>query len=50
MADNSKAQRVVKANDALRKAKDLEQKKGIPVPQYLRDELREAVKDYEKSK
>jgi len=40
---NKKDQKVVKANEALTKAKDLEKKTGKTVPQKLRYDLRKAI-------
>lgn len=47
MADN-KARAVVKANDALTRAKNKEAKDGTPVPQHLRDALARAIAEFEK--
>jgi hypothetical protein len=48
MSDNKRARRVVKANDALTKAKDKQQRDGTPVPDKLRKELKDAIADFEK--
>ena len=47
MGNNMKERRVVKAHDALAKAKLEEKEVGTPVPQKLRDDLRKAIADYE---
>jgi len=47
MANNKKQQRVVKAHNALMRAKEEEKEVGTPVPQKLRDDLRKAIADYE---
>ncbi len=47
MTDKEKARAVVKANDALTKAKNKERKDGTPVPEQLRKNLRKAVEDFE---
>lgn len=46
--DKKRSRRVVKANDALTKAKEQNRKHGTAIPESLREELREAVADYEK--
>ena len=47
MSNNMKERRVVKAHDALMRAKQEEKEVGTPVPQKLRDDLRKAIADYE---
>jgi len=38
---------VVKANDALMRAKEEEKERGVPVPKKLRDNLKNAIAAYE---
>ena len=38
---------VVKANDALMRAKEEKKERGVPVPKKLRDDLKKAIAAYE---